>query len=73
IQAQILELLLQLKQELQLTLLLITHDLGVVAAVCDRVMVMQEGQIVEIAEVHNFFHAATHPYSQRLLQKRTIS
>lgn len=72
IQAQILDWLLRLKENLQLTILLITHDLGVVASICDRLMVMKKGQIVEIAEVNDFFKAPVHPYSQLLLQKRKL-
>jgi peptide/nickel transport system ATP-binding protein len=66
IQAQILELLRKLQKERGMALLLITHDLGVVASMADRVAVMYAGQIVEIAEREPFFRAPQHPYSQKL-------
>jgi peptide/nickel transport system ATP-binding protein len=66
IQAQILDLLAQLQKERGMTLLLITHDLGVVAQMADRVAVMYAGQIVELAERAAFFRAPQHPYSQKL-------
>ncbi len=68
IQAQILTLLKKLQQQYQMSLLLITHDLGVVKAVADRVAVMYAGEIVEQANVADFFSQANHPYSQQLLQ-----
>jgi oligopeptide/dipeptide ABC transporter ATP-binding protein len=67
IQAQILRLLADLKERLNSSLLLITHDLGVVAAMADEVMVMYAGRIVEKAEVNRLFEAPTHPYTQGLL------
>jgi ABC-type dipeptide/oligopeptide/nickel transport system ATPase component len=67
IQAQILELLERLRGELALSVLLITHDLAVVAETCDRVLVMQGGQIVEEAEVGALFRAPAHPYTRALL------
>jgi peptide/nickel transport system ATP-binding protein len=66
IQAQILELLLKLQKERGMTLLLITHDLAVVAQMADRVAVMYAGEIVELAERSAFFSAPQHPYSQKL-------
>ena len=66
IQAQILELLAGLQKARGMTLLLISHDLGVVAQVADRVAVMYAGQIVEIAAREAFFRAPQHPYSQKL-------
>jgi peptide/nickel transport system ATP-binding protein len=66
IQAQILDLLKQLQTERRMALLLITHDLGVVARVADRVAVMYAGEIVELAEREAFFHGPQHPYSQKL-------
>lgn len=68
IQAQILDLLLALKKEFHSSILLITHDLGVVAEVADRVMVMYCGQIVEEAYVHELFTAPKHPYTNGLLE-----
>jgi oligopeptide/dipeptide ABC transporter ATP-binding protein len=67
IQAQILELLERLRHELGLALLLITHDLSVVAETCDRVLVMYSGRLVEEASVDHLFAQPTHPYTQGLL------
>jgi peptide/nickel transport system ATP-binding protein len=66
IQAQILELLRQLQAERGMALLLITHDLGIVARMAHRVAVMYAGEIVELAEREAFFRAPQHPYSQKL-------
>ncbi|MFY9572425.1 MAG: ABC transporter ATP-binding protein, partial [Blastocatellia bacterium] len=63
IQAQILELLNELQQELNMSVLLITHDLGVVAETCDRVAVMYAGKIVELAPVGPLFETPMHPYT----------
>ena len=68
IQAEILNLLRQLKLEFGLSLLLITHDLGVVAHTADRVAVMYAGRIVEQAPVRQLFRAPAHPYTQALLK-----
>ena len=67
IQAQILDLLRRLKRELGMALLLITHDLGVVAEMCDRVVVMYAGRIVERARAPDLFHEPRHPYTAGLL------
>ena len=67
IQAQILRLMENLKERLGTAILLITHDLGVVAQVCDRVVVMYAGQIVESAPVNDLFHSPQHPYTRGLL------
>jgi oligopeptide/dipeptide ABC transporter ATP-binding protein len=67
IQAQILELLRELQQRLSLGLLLITHDLGVVAAMANRVAVMYAGRIVEHSPVKALFRDPSHPYTQGLL------
>jgi oligopeptide/dipeptide ABC transporter ATP-binding protein len=67
VQAQILELLESLRQELGLAVLLITHDLAVVAETCDRVVVMYAGQGVEEAPVERLFAAPAHPYTRGLL------
>ncbi len=66
IQAQVLDLLRTLQQERNMSLLLITHDLGVVAEIADRVAVMYAGQIVEQATREAFFAAPRHPYSRKL-------
>ncbi len=67
IQAQIFELIQEIQQETQMALLLITHDLGVIAEVCQRVVVMQLGRIVEIASVETLFADPVHPYTKRLI------
>lgn len=67
VQAQILRLLQKLQQELGLALLLITHDLGVVARMAHRVSVMYAGQVVESGTVSEVFAAPTHPYTRGLL------
>jgi len=66
IQAQILELLARLQAERAMALLLITHDLGIVARMAHRVAVMYAGEIVELAERGDFMRAPQHPYSQKL-------
>lgn len=67
IQAQILQLIHELQKELQMTVIYITHDLGVVANVADRVAVMYAGQIVEYGTVDEIFYDAWHPYTWALL------
>jgi len=67
IQAQILDLLINLQKDLGMSVLLITHDLGVVAEFCSEVYVMYAGRIVEHAEVSNLFQNPRHPYTQGLL------
>jgi peptide/nickel transport system ATP-binding protein len=68
IQAQILDLLKEIRDQYQTAILLITHDMGVIADVADRVAVMYAGQIVEIAPVHELFERPSHPYTVGLLQ-----
>jgi peptide/nickel transport system ATP-binding protein len=68
IQAQILSLMVGLKDELAMSLLLITHDLGVVAQMASRVVVMYAGQVVEEAHVTDIFDRPFHPYTQGLLK-----
>jgi oligopeptide/dipeptide ABC transporter ATP-binding protein len=67
IQAGILDLLARLKEEFDISLLLITHDLGVVAQTADRVAVMYAGRIVESGAVREIFHSPGHPYTEGLL------
>jgi len=68
IQAQILALLKELQQQRNMSILLITHDLGVVADMADRVAVMYAGQVVEQADRKTFFEQPIHPYSRKLFQ-----
>ena len=68
IQAQILELLDRLRQELDLGVLLITHDLAVVAQICDRVVVMYAGEVVESGPASHLFRQPLHPYTSALLE-----
>ena len=63
VQAQILQLLEQLRRELGLSLILITHDLSVIAETCDRVMVMYAGRVAEEGPVRRVFTAPRHPYT----------
>lgn len=67
LEAQILELISQLRAELGTAMLYITHDLGVVARLCDRVLVMYAGNIVESGDVYDIFDQPKHPYTQALL------
>jgi peptide/nickel transport system ATP-binding protein/oligopeptide transport system ATP-binding protein len=68
IQAQIIELIKDLRQKLGMAIVWITHDLGVIAGIADRVMVMYGGQVVELAEVRDLFANPRHPYTRALLQ-----
>ena len=72
IQAQILDLMCSLKEELKTAIMLITHDLGVVAGMADEVAVMYLGKIVEYGSVHNVFKKQLHPYTQGLLKSIPI-
>ncbi|MEM1185488.1 MAG: ABC transporter ATP-binding protein [Planctomycetota bacterium] len=68
IQAQILDLMNQLKEKTGTAIILITHDLGVVAQVCDRVMVMYAGRVIETGSVRDIFKRSLHPYTKALLE-----
>lgn len=68
IQAQIMNLLRELQEEMAMSVVLITHDIGVVAQMADRVLVMYAGQVVEEATVHDLFYHPAHPYTHALLQ-----
>ena len=68
VQAQILDLLWELQEELNLAVIIVTHDLGVVAEVCDDVLVMYGGRLAEYADADTIFDRPTHPYTSRLLQ-----
>ncbi|MFJ6647454.1 ABC transporter ATP-binding protein [Streptomyces sp. NPDC091290] len=67
VQAQVMDLLAELRREYRMGLVLITHDLGVVADVADRIAVMYAGRIVESAPVHDIYKAPAHPYTRGLL------
>lgn len=66
-QAQVLDLMMELQAEFKTAIILITHDLGVVAGGVDEVMVMYLGRVMEKSDVYRIFHDAKHPYSQALL------
>jgi oligopeptide/dipeptide ABC transporter ATP-binding protein len=68
IQAQILDLMREIQQESDTSIILITHDLGVVAEICSRVIVMYAGRVVEEADVFTLFENPKHPYTQGLLK-----
>ncbi|MFF3844856.1 ABC transporter ATP-binding protein [Streptomyces sp. NPDC002328] len=67
VQAQVMDLLAELRREYRMGLILITHDLGVVADVADRIAVMYAGRVVESAPVHDLYKAPAHPYTRGLL------
>jgi len=67
IQAQILELMRSLQQERNMAILLITHDMGVIAGMCERAAVMYAGHFVEQGEINQIFHRPRHPYTQGLI------
>src|SRR5699024_974714 len=68
VQAQILKLLKQIQEEFNTTIMLITHDLGVVAEIADRVAVMYAGRIVEEGDVRSIFNNPQHPYTEGLIK-----
>ncbi|WP_423798590.1 ABC transporter ATP-binding protein [Neobacillus sp. SAB-20_R2A] len=68
IQAQILELIQQMKKKSNTSIMMITHDLGVVSEVCDRVIVMYAGRVVEEADVKTIFSSPSHPYTKGLIE-----
>ena len=68
VQAQIMDLLADLRRDLNMGVILITHDLGVVADVADRIAVMYAGRIIEHADVHSIYKAPAHPYTKGLLE-----
>ena len=72
IQAQILDMLRQFKEQSSMSILLITHDLGVVAEMADYVIVMYAGKIVEEGEVVKLFESPKHPYTQGLLKSKPV-
>ena len=68
IQAQILQLMKDLQEETGMAIIFITHDLGVIAELCDRVLVMYAGRIIEQAEINDLFDRPRHPYTHGLLR-----
>ncbi len=68
VQAQILDLVAEIRRERSTAIVLITHDLGVIAGLCDRVMVMYAGRVVEAGSVRDIFYAPQHPYTAGLLR-----
>jgi oligopeptide/dipeptide ABC transporter ATP-binding protein len=68
IQAQVIDLMLQLKEDIDAAIIMITHDLGIIAEIAQRVLVMYAGEIVEEADVISIFEDAKHPYTRALLE-----
>ena len=68
IQAQILELMMDLKEKLGMAIIMITHDLGVVASMCDRIAVMYAGKVVEYGSTDDIFYNPKHEYTRGLLR-----
>jgi peptide/nickel transport system ATP-binding protein len=72
VQTQVLDLMLELRQEFNLTYLFITHDLWVARFLCDRIAVMQAGKVVELALTERLFNSPQHPYTRRLLEAAPV-
>jgi peptide/nickel transport system ATP-binding protein len=68
VQAQVLELIDDVKRRFDLAVLFITHDLRVAAQICDRIMVMEKGVVVEEGATHQVFTAPDHPYTRALIE-----
>jgi len=68
VQAQVLKLIRALKEKLRLSMILITHDLSIIAETCDKVAIMYAGKIVEYGDIQTIFHEPLHPYAQGLIQ-----
>jgi oligopeptide transport system ATP-binding protein len=73
IQAQVLKLLLEIRERIGLSILFIAHDLAVVGYICDRIAVMYLGRIVEIAPTVNFFRSPCHPYTEALFSAAPVA
>jgi len=67
-EAQIINLLRELQSDLEATIVLVSHNLGLIAELCDDVVVMYAGEVVEVGTVHEIFHNAQHPYTRALLE-----
>ncbi|WP_422032701.1 dipeptide ABC transporter ATP-binding protein [Roseovarius sp.] len=67
-EAQIINLLRELQSDLEATIVLVSHNLGLIAELCDDVVVMYAGEVVEVGTVHEIFHDAQHPYTRALLE-----
>lgn len=72
IQAQVLDIMKNIKEKLNTSIMMITHDLGVVAEMCDRVVVMYAGKIIEVADVIELFKNPKHPYTVGLLKSKPV-
>lgn len=72
IQAQVLDIMKSIKEKLNTSIMMITHDLGVVAEMCDKVIVMYAGKVIEVAEVVELFKNPKHPYTIGLLKSKPI-
>jgi oligopeptide/dipeptide ABC transporter ATP-binding protein len=72
VQAQIIRLILELKREFGMAVLFVSHDLGVMASICDRVAVMYRGRIVESASSDDLFRSPGHPYTKALLRSSLL-
>jgi oligopeptide transport system ATP-binding protein len=73
VQAQVLDLLLELQQRLNLTYLFISHDLAVIRYICDRVALMYQGRLLELGSVEDIFQEPLHPYTQALLSAMPVA
>ena len=69
IQAQIIELMMELKKKINMSIIVITHDLGIVASMCDKIAVMYAGKIVESGTIDDIFYSPQHEYTKRAFQK----
>ena len=73
IQAQILELMMELKEKLGMAIIMITHDLGVVASMCDRIAVMYAGKVVEYGTTEDIFYNPSHEYTKGIFREASRS
>ncbi|MEG2316981.1 MAG: ABC transporter ATP-binding protein, partial [Clostridia bacterium] len=73
IQDQIIKLLLSLREQLQMSMILVTHDLGVASQMCDRIAVMYAGDIMELTTAHELFYSPRHPYTLGLMRSMPLA